>query len=214
MKRAKRYYLRDMMRMLLMGIAVVSAIACQEVKEVDEYDNWQERNELFADSIANLAAGKIVSSAADADAMQVGSYYAIETSASTNFLLQYIYVKKLVANTVGERPYYTDAANVYYYGTLINGSRFDGNFTGFSGNDKRTLDGHESWPTEFNSPTEFSINGNIIVGWKTALQHMREGERWMVFIPYQSGYGKNGSDAILGYSMLCFDMIVDEVIRQ
>ena len=104
--------------------------------------------------------------------------------------------------------------NVYYYGTLINGSRFDGNFTGFSGNDKRTLDGLESWPTEFNSPTEFTINGSIIAGWKTALQHMREGERWMVYIPYQSGYGKNGRDTILGYSTLCFDMIVDEVIRQ
>ena len=43
---------------------------------------------------------------------------------------------------------------------------------------------------------------------------MREGERWMVYIPYQRAYGVKGSGTILGYTLLCFDMIVDEVIRQ
>ena len=167
----------------IMSLAVVG---CKEVKEEDEYDNWKERNQLFVDSIGNLASGKIVVTADDADAMQLGTYYAIETNASTNYQSQYIYVKKLLANTIGERAYYTDKASVFYYGTLINGSRFDGNFTGFSCIDKSALDGNDNLPTEFNSPTEFAVNGSIISGWKTALQYMREGERWMVYIPYQS----------------------------
>lgn len=195
----------------MMSLAIVG---CKEVKEAEEYDNWKERNQLFVDSISFLTSGNIVVTAADADAMQVGTYYAIETSASTNRQYQYIYVKKLLANTIGDRAYYTDKASVFYYGTLINGSRFDGNFNGYNANDKSTLDGNENMPTEFDSPTEFAVSGSIITGWKTALQYMREGERWMVYIPYQSAYGKNGNGTILGYSMLCFDMIVDEVKRQ
>jgi FKBP-type peptidyl-prolyl cis-trans isomerase FklB len=200
--------------MLLLGLVAVATIACKEVKEADEYDNWKERNQLFVDSISNLASGKIVVSEADADAMQVGTYYAIETNVSTNRQLQFIYVKKLLANTEGKRAYYTDKASVFYYGTNINGSRFDGNFEGYNCIDKSTLDGNENLPTQFNMPTEFAVNGSIISGWKTALQYMREGERWMVYVPYQSAYGKNGNGSILGYTMLCFDMIVDEVKRQ
>jgi FKBP-type peptidyl-prolyl cis-trans isomerase FklB len=213
MKIIKRHTLRTVASVLLLSLMAVATIACQEIKEPSEYDNWEDRNQAFVDSISDLAAGRVVVSADDADAMQVGTYYAIETSASTNYKLQYIYVKKLLANTDGLRPYYTDAASVYYFGTNILGERFDGNFTGFTAIDKRTLDGHENLPTQFNTPSVFYIDGSIIAGWKTALQYMREGERWMVFIPYQSAYGKSGSGTILGYSMLCFDMLLDGVIR-
>ena len=205
--------LRAVARLLLCGAVALTAIACQVVKEVDEYDNWQERNQLFVDSISSLAAGRIVVSAADADAMQVGTYYAIETSVSTNLKQQYLYVKKLLANTEGIRAYYTDKATVYYYGTNILGARFDGNFTGYTAIDKSTLDGTQNLPTQFDTPTDFNINGSMIAGWKTALQYMREGERWMVYVPYESGYGTAGSGSILGYTMLCFDMMVDKVTR-
>ena len=57
----------------IMSLAVVG---CKDVKEEDEYDNWKERNQLFVDSIGNLASGKIVVTADDADAMQLGTYYA------------------------------------------------------------------------------------------------------------------------------------------
>lgn len=214
MKLNIRHILRAVPHVLFLSMMAVTTIACQVIKEPSEYDNWEERNQAFVDSISDLSAGRVVASAADADAMQVGTYYAIETSASTNYKLQYIYVKKLLANSDGLRSYYTDAAFVYYYGTNILGERFDGNFTGFTAIDKRTLDGHENLPTQFNTPSKFNVDSSIIAGWKTALQYMREGERWIVFIPYQSAYGKNGSGNILGYSMLCFDMIVDQVIRQ
>ena len=209
-----RQLFRAVAHMLLLVFVVGAVIACEEIKEPSIYDNWEEKNKLFVDSISDLAAGRVVATAAEADAMQVGTYYAIETNTSTNYQLQYIYVKKLLANTEGIRAYYTDAASVYYYGTDITGARFDGNFTGYSAIDKRTLDGNENLPTLFNTPSTFTVNGNIIQGWKTALQYMREGERWMVFIPYQSAYGTSGSGSILGYSMLCFDILVDEVIRQ
>ncbi|MCR4765723.1 MAG: FKBP-type peptidyl-prolyl cis-trans isomerase [Bacteroidaceae bacterium] len=203
-----------MAHVLLIGLLATAAIACQEVKEESEYDNWEERNQLFVDSISDLAAGRIVVSASDADAMEVGTYYAIETSKSTNYQLQYIYVKKLTANKLGSRPYYTDGAEVYYYGTDVTGVRFDGNFIGYTSVDKGQLDGEANMPTELDETLTFEINGSIIEGWKTVLQYMREGERWMVYIPYQSAYGKDGSGTILGYSMLCFDIIMERVVKE
>ena len=203
--------MRKAFNLLLSFVVLAAVIACQEVNEVTEYDNWQERNEAFADSLSALAAGRVVVTAAEADAMEVGKFYAIETSASTNLLSQYIYVKKLTSNSIGDRPYYTDRAKAYYYGTLINGHKFDGNFVGYSAVEKGSLDGTTKLPTEFDTPLQVAINGSLIVGWKTALQYMREGERWMVFVPYQSAYGKSGNDNIIGYSLLCFDMILDEV---
>ncbi|WP_373789700.1 FKBP-type peptidyl-prolyl cis-trans isomerase, partial [Bacteroides heparinolyticus] len=42
---------------------------------------------------------------------------------------------------------------------------------------------------------------------------MRMGERWVLYIPWQSGYGTSGSgsssNAIRGYSVLTFDMQLD-----
>ena len=190
---------------------IIPLASCSEVKDADEYDNWKERNLAYADSLSDLTAGRVIFTAAEADAMQLGTLYAIETMASTNKQNQYIYVKKLTNNTIGKRPYYTDSVKAYYYGTYINGTRFDGNFKGFSGIDKGMLDGNMNMPSQFNSPTEFEISG-LIAGWKIALQYMREGERWMVYIPYQSGYGKDGNGVVLSYSLLCFDLILDEVI--
>lgn len=202
--------MKQFLNIFLAVACLAGFAACSEVKELDEYDNWEERNQAYVDSLINIASGRVVITASEANAMQVGTMYAIETSASTNKLNQYVYVKKLLANEVGRRPFYTDKVSVYYYGTYLNGKSFDGNFKGYTGVDKGELDGTQRLPDQFDSPTEFAVS-NLIVGWKTALQYMREGERWMVYIPYQSGYGKDGSSSVLGYSMLCFDIILDEV---
>ncbi|MBQ8008316.1 MAG: FKBP-type peptidyl-prolyl cis-trans isomerase [Bacteroidaceae bacterium] len=199
---------------ILITLAILAGfMACQEVKEAGEFDNWKERNTAFADSLNSLTSGREVITASESDAMELGRLYAIETNTSTSITKQYIYVKKLSANQSGLRPYYTDRASVYYYGTYITGTRFDGNFKGLSGA-LRDLNGSVNLPTEFDSPTEFAVNGNIVSGWKAALQHMREGERWMVYIPYESAYGKSDSGTVPAYSLLCFDMIIDKVKRQ
>ncbi len=202
------------MRLLLLLVVAATAVACSEVKEVGEYDNWKERNIAFADSLSDLTAGRVVFTAAEADAMQIGTLYAIETSASTSKQNQYVYVKKLTANQVGVHPYYTDKVKAFYYGTYINGERFDGNFKGYSSLDKGTLDGNANMPDQFNASTEFGIANGLIAAWVMALQYMRQGERWMVYAPYQSAYGKDGSNSIMGYSLLTFDLILDEVVRE
>ncbi|MBQ8502239.1 MAG: FKBP-type peptidyl-prolyl cis-trans isomerase [Bacteroides sp.] len=193
-------------------------ISCEEVEEVGEYDNWRERNEAFVDSLKAVAGNNYVATPEAADAMEIGKLYAIQNlNAGTNVSAQYIYCKKLVANTEGDRPMggsgYNDEVSTYYYGTLINGEKFDGNFTGYTALDKNIPNPPQQWPTDFDSPTTFGVT-DVITGWTWALYFMHSGERWQVFIPQQSAYGTSDSGSIPGYSTLCFDMILEKVYSE
>ena len=62
---------------------------------------------------------------------------------STNKNDYYIYCKKIKGlddYTDARRPLFTETASVYYYGTLINGVSFDGNFSGYGAADQGFLD--------------------------------------------------------------------------
>lgn len=196
---------------LAASIAASGLLAsCSESSEPTEYDNWQQRNEAFTDSIAQLAGNRIIATAEDADNMELGQYYAIQTSASTTAKTEYVYVRKLTRSEDGIRPYYTDQISAFYHGTYINGTTFDGDFSGYGATDQGTLDPTQKLPTEFDSPNDFTVNSTI-VGWIYPLQYMREGERWMLYVPYPSAYGTTGYNSIPGYSALTFDVLLRKV---
>ena len=191
-------------------------VSCEEVEEAGKYDNWRERNEAFVDSIKRLTGENYVATGEQADAMELGKLYAIQTTASTTEGMQYVYCKKLVRNAAGERPLYTgyhSMVSSFYYGTLITGDRFDGNFDGYTALDKDIpWNGTMKEPTVFDSPLSFSVSG-VISGWTAALQYMRTGERWMLYIPWQSAYGESGQSDIRGYSALTFDLMLDSIVE-
>lgn len=188
-------------------------VSCEEVEEAGKYDNWRERNEAFADSIKALTGENYVASLEQADAMELGKLYAIQTIASTTEGAQYVYCKKLVKNETGERPLYTgyhSKVNAYYYGTNVTGESFDGNFDGYGALDRDIPIPPAKEPTVFDSYRSFDVSG-VVPGWIAALQLMRTGERWMLYIPWQSGYGVSGKDDITGYTALTFDLILDSI---
>ena len=76
--------------------------------------------------------------------------------------------------------------SVHYKGTLINGREFD-----------------NSWKR--NCPEAFRLN-EVIDGWQIALQQMRVGDHWMVYIPYTVGYGTSASGPIPAFSTLIFEV--------
>ena len=78
----------------------------------------------------------------------------------------------IIQNGSGKRPTLNDSVEVYYTGKLINGEVFDGTEDGF--------------------PRTFETKG-LISGWKEALQIMREGDHWELFIPASLAYGAAGS---------------------
>ncbi|MDY2641025.1 MAG: FKBP-type peptidyl-prolyl cis-trans isomerase [Mediterranea sp.] len=180
--------------------------ACDEVTEPTIYDNWQERNEAFIDSISALTGNVTVATIEQADKMPIGQLFSIYVpAASTNEETCYIYCKKLRAVPEGRRPLYTEQVSTFYYGTLITGNRFDGNFTGFPATYQGIINPEEYKPQATDSPTEFGVS-QVISGWTAALQLMRTGERWMLYIPHTCAYGTTGSGSIPGYSALTFDV--------
>lgn len=198
-------------------------VACEEVEEAGKYDNWRPRNEAFIDSIKSETGDRLVLTAENADKMELGKLYAIQVpTTSTNKVPQYAYCKKLVKkeNGTGERPKFSgDGAtvSVFYYGTFITGEDFDGNFDGYGATDREIplpLSDSSKWPTAFNSPSELTVSG-LIPGWTWALQYMQVGERWMLYIPWQSGYGSSGnsSGTIPGYSSLTFDVYLEGIVE-
>lgn len=75
-------------------------------------------------------------------------------------------------------PKATDRVTVDYEGTLINGTVFDSSY-------KR------------GQPATFGVN-QVIPGWTQALQLMKPGATWMLFIPPNLAYGANGAGPTIG----------------
>ena len=197
-------------------------VACEEVEEAEKYDNWVPRNEAFIDSIKGKTGDNIVASLEDAEKMEIGTLYAISvptsgTGVNGTLRPQYVYCKKLVKNETGERPLYTgyhSTVSAFYYGTLIVGDQFDGNFDGYSALDTNIPLSSLKEPTAFDSPTTFAV-ASVIPGWTAALQLMRAGERWMLYIPWQSAYGSSGNNdgTIPGYTALTFDLLLERIVE-
>jgi FKBP-type peptidyl-prolyl cis-trans isomerase FklB len=87
--------------------------------------------------------------------------------------LQYKVLKK----GTGASPKATDKVKVNYTGTLINGKEFDSSY-------KR------------GQPAEFPLN-NVIPGWTEALQMMKVGGKWKLFIPSDLAYGDQGRGSVI-----------------
>lgn len=191
-------------------LCVIFLSSCEEVKEASIYDNWKERNQAVADSLFRAASGHFFTEGADVDSMEVDETFAIPTAASTNKKMAYVFCKKLVKNVEADRPYYTDMISVHYCGSDINGKIFDKTFMGYTFAD-RTYSPSTVKPTEFDKPT-MAKPSDFIEGWITALQYMHEGERWMIYVPYESGYGEKDYSSIMGYSLLTFDIYIEDIV--
>ena len=85
---------------------------------------------------------------------------------------------KILSEGNGESPKPADMATVNYRGTLIDGTEFDSSY-------KR------------GQPSTFSVSG-VIKGWTEALELMKPGAKWQLFIPSDLAYGERGSGQLIG----------------
>lgn len=114
-----------------------------------------------------------------------------------------IYYRVLKEGTGTDTIFYNSQVRTYYTGWMM--SEDEDEFS-------VVFDTHEP---PYLDPVDFYAN-SVIEGWTSALQEMREGDRWEVYIPYQLAYGSSGnsSGTIPGYSTLKFEMEVVKILEQ
>lgn len=95
----------------------------------------------------------------------------VQTTASG---LQY----KVITEGSGDSPSADSTVEVDYRGTLIDGTEFDSSY-------KR------------GEPVQFPVDG-VIKGWTEALQLMKEGAKWELYIPSDLAYGPGGAGGQIG----------------
>jgi FKBP-type peptidyl-prolyl cis-trans isomerase FklB len=102
---------------------------------------------------------------------------------------------KVITEGAGASPAAHDQVTVNYRGTLIDGTEFDSSY-------KR------------GEPATFGVSG-VIKGWTEALQLMKPGAKWELYIPSALAYMERGSGAQIGpNSTLIFDVELVSVKKQ
>jgi FKBP-type peptidyl-prolyl cis-trans isomerase FklB len=100
---------------------------------------------------------------------------------------------KVIREGTGKTPAAEDKVRTHYRGRLINGTEFDSSY-------KR------------NKPAEFAVKG-VIKGWTEALQLMKEGGKWELYIPSNLAYAERGRPSIPPNSTLIFEIELLEVVK-
>lgn len=59
--------------------------------------------------------------------------------------------------------------------------------------------------------SQFESKQDEMSAYTEVLQHMKVGERWEVYIPWQLAYGSNGTTSVPGYSAVISDIILQKV---
>ncbi len=101
---------------------------------------------------------------------------------------------KVLASGDGESAGPNDTVKVNYRGTLIDGTVFDSSY-------------------DRGQPAQFRVTG-VIKGWTEALQLMKQGDKWQLFIPSDLAYGdRPQGDKIKPGSTLIFEVELLEVTK-
>ena len=184
--------MKDIRILLLLTMSVLFGLtSCEESDEAGEFDNWQQRNTQFIDSIAAVARANAY------DDWKVFLAQGLDT-AKVWGNEYYVYCRVVEEGRGTAHPLYTDSVVINYSGRLIpsatykNGYIFDSSYSG------------ELNPA-FNVPVTMPLAGTV-EGFCTAVQQMTDGDIWEVYIPYQLGYGATGTSGIPAYSTLIFDI--------
>ena len=181
-----------------LGISVANSVKIQGLESVDAQAIGQAFTDVFEDkelAISEEEANvilqeyfqKLANKTLEANS-EAGNVFLAENAKREEVIttasgLQYEVLEK----GEGESPKATDEVTVHYHGTLIDGSVFDSS-------------------VERGQPATFPVNG-VIPGWVEALQLMKPGAKYKLFIPSDLAYGERGAGQMIGpNSTLIFEV--------
>lgn len=155
-----------------------SALTEEQVGEVFAALRQEMQKKEAAKATTNLEAGKkFLEANKKKDGVKV-----------TKSGLQYLVIKE----GDGAVPKKTSTVSTHYRGTLIDGSVFDSSYQGEA-------------PEATDEPVSFGVT-QVIKGWTEALQLMKVGSHYRLFIPSELAYGEQGPGKIGPNSTLIFEI--------
>mgnify|MGYP000965619416 CR=1 FL=1 len=158
------------------------------IKNEEPAMSVQEANELLQQFFSELEKKKFEAN------IEEGKNFLAENSKKEGVVtlasgLQY----EVVTQGEGTTPKATDTVRCHYHGTLIDGTIFDSS-------------------VQRGEPAEFPVNG-VIQGWVEALQLMKEGDKWRLFVPSNLAYGERGAGGAIGpHTTLIFEVELISIV--
>ncbi len=181
-----------------LGIILANNLKGQGISELDAASAAEGMKDVFAgnplqvgEEEANQLVQGLLHSAQEARhkaAIEAGDRFLAENAKREEVVtlesgLQYEVIRK----GEGKSPSPSDKVTVHYQGQLLDGTVFDSSL-------KR------------GQPATFGVT-QVIQGWVEALQRMKVGAKWRLFVPWKLAYGSRGAGDTIGpYSTLIFDV--------
>jgi FKBP-type peptidyl-prolyl cis-trans isomerase FklB len=164
-------------------IKAVKTVMAGEKPEMS-YEEAKQVLDTFFHDLANKINEKNIQAGKDFLAKNKEQEGVVELASG----LQY----QILTSGSGKSPSITNRVKCHYTGMLLDGTVFDSS-------------------VQRGEPAEFGVN-QVIAGWTEALQLMKEGDKWRLFIPSDMAYGARGAgNSIPPHATLIFDVELIEV---
>ena len=183
---------------------------------VEEYANWQSKNETYWDNLYTNTQQKI--KGGDTSWKIILNYTFQNQKQTTGFALTYRPENYIIAHveqagTGTTSPLYSDSVSMHYMGRLIPSTTYTSGLIFDKSWSSNQFNAATSRPVHSYIGLTYDAEGkptSLVDGFTTALMSMHRGDHWTVYIPYQLGYGEKNSGVVPAYSTLIFDLRLND----
>lgn len=183
---------------------------------VEEYANWQSKNETYWDNLYTTTQQKI--KGGDTSWKIILNYTFQNQKQTTGSALTYRPENYIIAHveqagTGTTSPLYSDSVSMHYMGRLIPSTTYTAGLIFDKSWSSNQFNAATSRPNHSYIGLSYDSKGkpiSLVDGFTTALMSMHRGDHWTVYIPYQLGYGEKSSGVVPAYSTLIFDLRLND----
>ena len=196
----------------MMLSAVFFTSCTEENNTVEEYANWQSKNETYWNKLYTTTQQKIKSG--DTSWKIILNYTFQNQKQTSGSALTYSPENYIIAHveqagTGTTSPLYSDSVSMHYMGRLIPSTTYTSGLIFDKSWSSNTFNAATSRPNHSYIGLSYDSQGkpiSLVDGFTTALMSMHRGDHWIVYIPYQLGYGSTSTGLVPAYSTLIFDL--------
>jgi len=183
---------------------------------VEEYANWQSKNEIYWDNLYTTTQQKITGG--DTSWKIILNYTFQNQKQTTGSALTYRPENYIIAHveqagTGTTSPLYSDSVSMHYMGRLIPSTTYTSGLIFDKSWSSNQFNAATSRPVHSYIGLTYDAEGkptSLVDGFTTALMSMHRGDHWTIYIPYQLGYGEKSSGVVPAYSTLIFDLRLND----